>query len=80
MRHVRHRYYEACVASSARMGVPENFNAYIARHVLEACERGDDLDGLAIAGRKMPSPKGHIKGVTGLTSKPEYWLFSPWHE
>ena len=50
------------------------------RHVLEACERGDDLSALGFAGRKMPSPKGYVKGVTGLTSKPEFWMFSQWRD
>ena len=22
--------------------------------------------------------KGYVKGVTGLTSKPDYWMFSQW--
>ena len=73
-------YYESTKATSARQGVDENFNAFVVRHVLEACERGDDLSALGFAGRKMPSPKGYVKGVTGLTSKPEFWMFSQWRD
>lgn len=69
-------YYESTKATSARQGVDENFNSYVVRHVLAACERGEDLSSLGFAGRKMPSPKGYVKGVTGLTSKPEFWMFS----
>ena len=74
------QYYEACKATSARQGVEENFNTFVARNVLAACERGDDLETLGVAGRKMKSPAGYIKGVTGLTSKPNFWTFSSWHE
>jgi ADP-ribose pyrophosphatase YjhB (NUDIX family) len=73
-------YYESTKATSARQGVDENFNCYVVRHVLEACERGDDLTQLGFAGRKMPAPKGYVKGVTGLTSKPEFWMFSQWRD
>ena len=69
-------YYESTKATSARQGVEENFNAFVVRHVLAACERGDDLDQLGFGGRRMQSPKGYVKGVTGLTSKPEFWAFS----
>jgi len=73
-------YYESTRATSARQGVAENFNCFVVRHVLEACERGDDPSTLGWAGRKMPSPKGYVKGVTGLTSKPEFWMFSQWRD
>jgi len=73
-------YYESTKVTSARQGVDENFNSYVVRHVLEACERGDDLSTLGFAGRSMPSPKGYVKGVTGLTSKPEFWMFSQWRD
>ena len=73
-------YYESTRATSARQGVPENFNSFVVRNLLAACERGDDLDKLGFAGRRMPSPKGYVKGVTGLTSKPEFWTFSDWRE
>ena len=73
-------YYESTRATSARQGVEENFNSYVVRHVLSACERGDDLSTLGFAGRRMPSPKGYVKGVTGLTSKPDFWMFSQWRD
>ena len=69
-------YYESTKATSARQGVAENFNCFVVRHVLAACERGDDLTTLGFAGRRMQSPKGYVKGVTGLTSKPEFWTLS----
>ena len=69
-------YYDATKATSARQGVEENFNCFVVRHVLAACERGDDLTTLGFAGRRMQSPKGYVKGVTGLTSKPSFWTFS----
>lgn len=71
-------YFESTKATSARQGVEENFNCFVVRNLLAACERGDDLDSLGFAGRKMSSPKGYVKGVTGLTSKPEFWTFSQW--
>lgn len=73
-------YYESTKATSARQGLDENFNCFVARHVLAACERGDDLATLGIAGRRMASPKGYVPGVTGLTSKPEFWTFSAWRD
>lgn len=73
-------YYESTKATSARQGLDENFNAFVARNVLAACERGDELETLGVAGRKMASPKGYVPGVTGLTSKPEFWTFSAWHD
>jgi len=73
-------YYESTRATSARQGVDENFNSYVVRHVLAACERGDDISTLGFAGRQMASPKGYVKGVTGLTSKPEFWTFSQWRD
>jgi len=74
------QYYQSTLATSARQGVEENFNSYVVRHVLAACERGDDLRALGLAGRRMPSPRGYVKGVTGLTSKPEFWMFSEWRD
>ena len=71
-------YYESTKATSARQGVDENFNCFVVRNLLAACERGDDLDALGFAGRRMAAPKGYVKGVTGLTSKPEFWTFSSW--
>ena len=73
-------YYESTKATSARQGVPENFNAFVVRNLLAACERGDDVEALGFAGRKMQSPKGYVKGVTGLTSKPEFWTFSQFRD
>jgi ADP-ribose pyrophosphatase YjhB (NUDIX family) len=71
-------YYESTKATSKRQGVEENFNSFVVRNVLAACVRGDDLRTLGFAGRTMPSPKGYKSGVTGLTSKPEFWCFSAW--
>jgi hypothetical protein len=71
-------YYESTKATSARQGVDENFNAFVARNVLASLERGLDLMGNV--GRRMPSPKGYLPGVTGLTSKPEFWTYSTWRE
>ena len=73
-------YYDSTKATSARQGVSENFNSFVVRHVLAACERGDDLDALGFAGRRMASPKGYVKGVTGLTSKAEFFAFSQWRD
>jgi ADP-ribose pyrophosphatase YjhB (NUDIX family) len=69
-------YYEGCKATSKRQGIDENFNTFVARNVLAACERGEDLEKLGTGGKKMQSPKGYVPGVTGLTSKPEFWVFS----
>ena len=42
-------------------------NAKIWNDDLErACEAGQDLSTLGIAGRLMDSPKGYVPGVTGL--------------
>lgn len=71
-------YHESTRATSARQGVEENFNGFVVRNLLAACERGEPIENLGFAGRKMASPKGYVKGVTGLTSKPEFWTFSQW--
>ena len=73
---VRRRALTLCAAQ----GVDENFNCFVVRHVLRACERGDDLGALGFAGRLMQSPKGYVKGVTGLTSKPEFWTYSAFRD
>ena len=73
-------YYESTQATSARQNVPENFNSYVVRNLIAACERGDDFDALGFTARKMPSPKGYVKGVTGLSSKPDYFMFSQWRD
>ena len=53
---------------------------YVVRHVLASCEAGEDLSQLGFAARKMKSPKGYVPGVTGLTSKPEFFTFSSWRD
>ena len=54
-------YYESTKATSARQGVDENFNSYVVRHVLAACERGEDLSSLGFAARC----KGLCQGCDG---------------
>lgn len=73
-------YYEGTKATSARQGVEENFNAFVARNVIAAAEAGN-LDGAAIglAAREMPAPKGYLPGVTGLTNRETYRLYSGFH-
>ena len=73
-------YYESTKATSARQGVDENFNCFVVRNVLSALERGEDPGSLGFAARKLQAPKGYVKGVTGLTSKPEFFLFSQFRD
>jgi len=71
-------YHEACMATSQRQGVPENFNAFVARNVLSALERGQPLSELGFSATQMSSPAGYLPGVTGLTNKSTYQVYSAW--
>ena len=58
--------------------MPENFNAFVARNVIAACERGQPLEELGFSATQMPSPAGYLPGVTGLTNKTTYQVYSAW--
>lgn len=67
-------------AASAKQGVEENFNAYVARRVLAAAEAGQPLGSIGMAVTVKDAPRGYLPGVTGLTSKPSYRIYSGWRE
>jgi hypothetical protein len=67
-------------AASAKQGVDENFNAYVARRVLAAAEAGQPLSRLGMAVTVKEAPRGYLAGVTGLTSKPSYRIYCGWRE
>jgi len=48
--------------------------------VLAACERGEDLGRVGFSARRMDSPRGYVPGVTGLTSKPQFYTFSAFRD
>ena len=58
--------------------MPENFNAVVVRNVLAALERGESIDSLGFRATQMPAPAGYLPGVTGLTNKSTYLIYSAW--
>jgi hypothetical protein len=67
-------------AASGKQGVEENFNAYVARRVLAAMEAGQPLGRLGMAVTVKEAPRGYLPGVTGLTNKKSYRIYSGWRE
>ena len=65
-------------AASVKQGVDENFNCFVARRVLAAAEEGASLSDLGMAGIVKESPTGYLPGVTGLTNKKTYRIYSGW--